>query len=40
MYTLEVAHEGTNVVKQSKINPLTQEFGLFNMSDGEAKSDM
>jgi hypothetical protein len=38
--TLEIAHEGNNDVKQSKINSLTQEFELFRMKVGETISDM
>jgi hypothetical protein len=38
--TLEIAHEGTNDVKQSKINVLTQEFEFFRIKDGETISDM
>ncbi|MCH95995.1 zinc knuckle family protein, partial [Trifolium medium] len=37
---LEVAHEGTTDVKQSRINALTQEFELFRMKDGETIADM
>jgi hypothetical protein len=37
---LEVAHEGTTEVKQSRINTLNQEFELFRMKQGESISDM
>ena len=37
---LEVAHEGTPEVKQSRINTLNQEFELFRMKQGESVSDM
>ncbi|MCH96094.1 hypothetical protein A2U01_0017077 [Trifolium medium] len=38
--TLDVTFEGTNDVKQSKTNALTQEFELFRMKDGETIADM
>ena len=37
---LQVAHEGTNDVKLSRINTLTQEFNLFHMNHGETIADM
>ncbi|XP_058766926.1 uncharacterized protein LOC131640543 [Vicia villosa] len=37
---LEVAHEGTSEVKQSRINTLNQEFELFRMKQGESISEM
>ncbi|KAK2356902.1 gag-protease polyprotein [Trifolium repens] len=38
--TLVTNFEGTNEVKISKINTLTQEFELFHMQDGETIADM
>jgi hypothetical protein len=38
--TLVTHFEGTNDVKISKINTLTQEFELFHMLDGESIEDM
>ena len=38
--TLQVAHEGTNEVKQARINTLTQEFELFRMKNGETIAEM
>lgn len=38
--TLEVSHEGTNEVKQARINTLNQEFELFHMKHGETITDM
>ncbi|KAK2390489.1 putative mitochondrial protein [Trifolium repens] len=38
--TLVTHFEGTNEVKISKINTLTQEFELFHMQDGETIADM
>lgn len=38
--SLQVAHEGTNEVKQARINTLNQEFKLFHMKDGETIADM
>ncbi|KAK2435416.1 gag-protease polyprotein [Trifolium repens] len=38
--TLVTHFEGTNEVKISKINNLTQEFELFHMQDGETIADM
>lgn len=40
MDSLQVAHEGTNEVKQTRINTLNQEFELFHMKHGETISDM
>ncbi|XP_075099291.1 uncharacterized protein LOC142176120 [Nicotiana tabacum] len=37
---LQTAHEGTNQVKQSKINMLTTEYELFRMKDDEFIQDM
>lgn len=37
---LEVAHEGTNEVKQARINTLNQEFKFFYMKHGETITDM
>ena len=37
--SLEIAHEGTTEVKQSRINTLNQEFELFHMKQGEFVSD-
>ena len=37
---LEVSHEGTNEVKQARINTLNQEFELFRMKHGETIADM
>src|SRR3954463_752042 len=37
---LQVSHEGTNDVKLARINPLTQEFDLFYMEDGESIENM
>jgi len=36
--TLEILHEGTDDVKQSKINTLVQQYELFRMEDGESIS--
>ena len=38
--TLQVTHEGTNKVKQTKISMLTNKFQLFKMSQNESISDM
>jgi predicted component of viral defense system (DUF524 family) len=38
--TLETLHEGTDDVKQSKINTLIQQYELFHMEDGESISSM
>lgn len=38
--TLFVAHEGTNQVKESKLNMLTTSYELFRMSEGESISNM
>jgi len=35
---LETLHEGTEDVKQSKINTLTQQYVLLHMEDGETIS--
>jgi hypothetical protein len=41
MWDTLVTHvEGTNEVKISKINTLTQEFELFHMQDGETIAEM
>jgi hypothetical protein len=37
---LETLHEGTDDVKQSKINTLVQQYELFCMEDGESISSM
>jgi len=37
---LETLHEGTDDVKKSKINNLTQQYELFRMEDGESISSM
>jgi len=37
---LQVAHEGTNQVKQSKIEPLMNKFELFEMGHRETVMDM
>ncbi|XP_050888680.1 uncharacterized protein LOC127093820 [Lathyrus oleraceus] len=37
---LEVAHEGTNKVRQARINTLSHEFKLFPMKHGETIADM
>jgi len=37
---LEILHEGTDDVKQSKINTLVQQYELFCMEDGETISSM
>jgi len=37
---LETLHEGTNEVKQSKVNTLVQQYELFCMKDGETISSM
>ena len=37
---LQVTHKGTNDVKLSRINTLTQEFDLFRMEQGETIADM
>ncbi|XP_050920455.1 uncharacterized protein LOC127138096 [Lathyrus oleraceus] len=37
---LEVAHKGTNEVKQARINTLNQEFELFCMKHDETLADM
>lgn len=38
--SLQVAHEGTNEVKQARINTLNQEFVLIYMKHGETISNM
>jgi hypothetical protein len=38
--TLCVAHEGTNQVKESKLNMLTTSYELFRMSEGDSISNM
>lgn len=38
--SLVVTHEGTNEVKQARINTLNQEFELFHMKHGETIVDM
>ena len=38
--TLEVAHDGTNKVKQARINTLNQKFELFRMKHDETIADM
>ena len=38
--TLQVTHEGTNKVKQTKISILTHQFQLFKMNPNESISDM
>jgi len=37
---LETLHEGTDDVKQSKIDTLVQQYELFRMEDGEIISSM
>jgi len=37
---LETLHEGTDEVKQSKVNTLVQQYELFCMKDGETISSM
>ena len=37
---LQVAHEGTNQVKQSRIELLMREYELFEMSDQETVMEM
>ncbi|XP_070026548.1 uncharacterized protein [Nicotiana sylvestris] len=37
---LQIAHEGTTQVKQSKIDMLTTEYELFRMKDDESIQDM
>nr|XP_033508240.1 uncharacterized protein LOC117273247 [Nicotiana tomentosiformis] len=37
---LQIAHEGTTQVKQSKIDMLTTEYKLFRMKDDESIQDM
>ena len=37
---LQVAHEGTNEVKQARVNTLNQEFKLFRMKHGETIAQM
>jgi len=37
---LETLHEGTDEVKQSKINTLVQQYEIFCMNDGETMSSM
>ena len=39
-YALRVAHEGTNQVKQSRIELLMRKYELFEMSDEETIMDM
>ena len=39
-HTLEVTHEGTNRVKESKINLLMNDFELFRMKPNETIVDM
>ena len=38
--TLQVTHEGTSKVKQTKISMLTNQFQLFKMNPNESISDM
>ena len=38
--TLQVTHEGTNKVKQTKISMLSNQFQLFQMKPNESISDM
>lgn len=38
--SLQVSHEGTNEVKQVRINTLNQQFELFHMKHGETIADM
>ncbi|XP_070005956.1 EH domain-containing and endocytosis protein 1-like [Nicotiana sylvestris] len=40
MGKLQMAHEGTTQVKQSKIDMLTTEYELFRMKDNESIQDM
>ena len=37
---LEIIHEGTDDVKQSKVNTLVQQYEIFRMEDGESISSM
>ena len=37
---LQVAHEGTNQVKETRINILVHEYESFNMKDNESITDM
>ncbi|XP_050889072.1 uncharacterized protein LOC127094258 [Lathyrus oleraceus] len=37
---LEVSHDGTNEVKQARVNTLNQEFKLFLMKHGETITEM
>lgn len=37
--SLQVAHKGTNEVKQARVNTLNQEFELFHMRHGETIAD-
>src|SRR4051812_3135861 len=39
-YILEVTHEGTTRVKESKISVLVHKFELFSMNEGESIKDM
>src|SRR5947208_11106866 len=39
-HILEVTHEGTTRVKESKISVLVQKFELFTMNEGESIKDM
>ena len=39
-HTLQVTHEGTNKVKESKISVLVHRFELFKMKDNETISEM
>ena len=39
-HILEVTHEGTNSVKESKISVLVHKFELFTMNEGESMKDM
>ncbi|XP_050890738.1 uncharacterized protein LOC127096171 [Lathyrus oleraceus] len=39
-HTLEVSHEGTNEVKQVRVNTLNKEFELFRMKHGKTIFDM
>src|SRR5436853_250671 len=39
-HILEVTHEGTSRVKESKISVLIHRFGLFTMNDGESITEM
>src|SRR3954463_1789779 len=39
-HILEVSHEGTSIVKESKISVLVHKFELFTMNEGESIKDM